>query len=199
MNYYLLAIPAIVFLFAFAVFRDVEQSDPTLEQYISLEHRPNYDLKNIEKLLVEYTNEKRIKHGVQPLEIDNQLYLLAKERSHDMVTGNYFDHVNLDGLTVQDIAINTGYKCEKEYEGISYDGVSENIALRPLSKSYIIENEIKLYDWHTNEKLFAELSINSVMDSTEHKENMLHPVNTKIGIGIAINSENKLYQTQLFC
>ena len=176
-----------------------EQSDSLSEQYTSLEHRPDYDLENIERLLVEYTNKNRIENGVEPLEVDEELIAIARAHSQDMAENNFFSHVNLDGLSANDRAINAGYECEKEHEGMIFFGISENIGLRSLSKSYIVEDGKELHNWHTDEKLFAELSINAVMDSPEHKDNMLKPYKDRVGIGVAINNENKLYQTQNFC
>ena len=143
------------------------------------------DIRNFELELFEITNQKRIENCVSPLVWDDKLHSIAKNHSQDMAENNYFDHNNLNGVSVFDRGNNVGYECEKERNDVIYEGISENISQMGLT-------------YQDYESIHEEHIIEGLMDSLEHKENMLDNAYTKIGIGIAIN-ENHLYTTQNFC
>ncbi len=143
------------------------------------------DVRNFELELFEITNQKRIENGVQPLVWDDRLHSIAKNHSQDMAEKNYFNHNNLDGMSAFDRGNNAYYECEKERESIMYEGISENISQMGLER--------KNY-----ESIDEETIVDGLMNSSEHRENMLDNAYIKIGIGIAIN-ENHLYTTQNFC
>ena len=143
------------------------------------------DIKDFEKELFELTNQKRIENNVSVLDWDEELASIARGHSQDMAENDFLSHVNLNGLSANDRATNTKYECKKKNNDQGYYGISENI-----SQMGLIYQDYELDD--------AQRIIDNLMDSPEHKDNMLHPINSKIGIAIAIN-ENHLYTTQNFC
>ena len=144
------------------------------------------DIKDFEKELFELTNQKRIENNVSVLDWDEELASIARGHSQDMAENDFFSHVNLNGIRSNDRAINAGYECEdEEINNIIYEGISENI-----SQMGLIYQDYELDD--------AQRIIDGLMNSTEHRDNMLKQTDSKIGIAIAIN-ENHLYTTQNFC
>lgn len=75
---------------------------------------------NEEKIaeLLKLTNEERAKAGVEPLVLDTTLNQSAQAKAEDMVTNNYFDHVNpVTGKSLVDLKNNSN--CSYVGENIS--------------------------------------------------------------------------------
>ena len=179
----LIVIAVIIGFLGFVYFNaDVESETYDTKYYNEF---TDEDIKNFELELFEITNHKRIEKGVSVLEWDERLATIAKNHSQDMAKNDFFSHVNLNEFSANDRAINTKYECEKKDNNKRYYGISENISQMGLTYQ----------DYESDD---AQEIIDGLMDSPEHKENMLHPINSKIGIGIAIN-DNHLYTTQNFC
>ena len=66
--------------------------------------------------LVDEINRVRYENGVAPVNIDNALVGIAKERTSDMVTNNYYAHQSPNGLYFNDLMkqnrISYGFACE---------------------------------------------------------------------------------------
>lgn len=122
----------------------------------------------IELELLSIINQKRAENGAGPLELDDSLTAVAFSHSLDMVQRNFFDHNNPDGLSPFDRMGN---------HGISYSSAAENIAAGQETPEEVIES------W---------------MVSDGHRENILNPVYTKIGIGIARGGTYGIYWTICF-
>jgi len=107
------------------------------------------------------TNNERQKAGVKTLKENSLLDKIAKERLEDMFNQGYFEHVSPQGISVSDIAKTDGY---------SYVLIGENIALGNFSSS-------------------KELVV-AWMESTGHKENILNPSFSEIGVYAKAGSYN---------
>lgn len=119
----------------------------------------------IEKAVIDFTNAEREKVGLAPYKIDNQLVASARAKSNDMATNHYFSH---DSPTYGSAGDQLGQF------GISFRGWGENLA-----------------KGHTD----AEQVVTAWMDSPGHKENILHPKMTHIGVGYDADGN---YWTQHF-
>src|SRR3989304_5944946 len=58
-----------------------------------------------EQLMLKLINEQRSQTGLSVLELDNTLIQLARFRSEDMASQNYFSHVAPDGTSVRELMI----------------------------------------------------------------------------------------------
>ena len=120
-----------------------------------------------ENKILELMNEKRVAAGLQPLTMDNTLLQVARYKSNHMIQYNYFDHTNPDGTKWTNWLKTLGYK---------YTATAENIA----------------YNSYDPVQLF-----NQWWNSSGHRQNMMNPSYTKVGIGV-IQGNNKYMGTQTF-
>jgi hypothetical protein len=105
--------------------------------------------------LVDETNQNRVANDVPPLTESPTLDEAAQEKANDMATNNYFAHTSPSGLS-------PWYWFEQVGYGFTYAG--ENLAVN-FSDSQDVTNA-----W---------------MNSTEHRENILNPNFTQIGMATA--------------
>jgi len=108
-------------------------------------------------------NKARANEGLSSLKLNSALNLAAYLHSKDMKEQNYFDHIGKNGSEFYERAQQAGYN------GFA---TGENIA----------------YSINTAESVF-----DTWMNSSGHRENILKPTHTEMGIG-----EFDSYWTQLF-
>lgn len=118
--------------------------------------------------VLELVNEERAKEGVKPLALDNNLCAVAAMHSEDMVARNFFSHENPDGASPFDRM--------KAY-GIRFMAAAENIAAGQTTPEQVMDS------W---------------MNSSGHRKNILNNAYGKIGIGIAMGGDYGIYWTQCF-
>ena len=121
-----------------------------------------------EKEVVTLTNKERTKRGLKPLTLDTELSKMARDKSKDMVANHYFDH--------QSPTYGSPFDMMKRY-GISYSYAGENIAAGQKTPEDVVEA------W---------------MNSEGHRENILNPNFTKIGVGYVQGGSYGSYWTQEF-
>lgn len=120
-----------------------------------------------EQTILKLMNEKRVEAGLQPLTMDNTLLSVARYKSNHMIQNNYFSHTNPDGTKWTNWLKTIGYK---------YTATAENIA----------------YNSYDAVELF-----NQWWNSAGHRENMMNPSYTKVGIGV-VYGNGKYMGTQEF-
>ena len=118
-----------------------------------------------EQQVVQLTNQERAKNGLPALKLDVELSKVAREKSRDMQAKNYFSHTSP--------TYGSPFDMMKAY-GISYKAAGENIAMGQRSPEEVVQA------W---------------MNSQGHRENIMNPNFTHIGIG-HITQGN--YWTQMF-
>lgn len=122
----------------------------------------------IEKLILELVNENRRKAGggtLKDLNWDETLHSTARNHSDDMLARHFFEHVNPDGLAAADrIAL-----AHRQLVGLT----GENIWMQ----SGYTPNEARKT---------AELIVKGWMESPGHRENILRPEYTHLGVGVSI-------------
>lgn len=111
------------------------------------------DVSQFEQEVVELTNQEREKQGLQPLELDTELSKVAKEKSQDMQSNNYFDHNSPNYGSPFDMM---------QSFGIDYNTAGENIAQGQRSPEEVV---------------------NAWMNSEGHRANILNGDYTHIGVG----------------
>ncbi len=123
------------------------------EEQSNQNQETSQQLSQFEQEVVELTNQERAKQGLSPLEVDTELSKVAREKSRDMATSNYFDHNSPNHGSPFDMM--------KSY-GISYRTAGENIA-----KGQQTPEEV----------------VNAWMNSEGHRANILNGEYTHIGVG----------------
>jgi uncharacterized protein YkwD len=121
-----------------------------------------------EKAVLDATNKERAKEKLPPLNPNPILFRVARAHSSNMAKQNKMEH-ELDGKKPNDRTKEAGYKS---------GWIGENIAAG--------------YEFPPLEV------IKTWMASKGHRENILNPTYTEIGIGIARTPRGELYYTQVF-
>lgn len=126
---------------------------------------------SLETRFIELLNADRQAHGLEPLEPDSELASVARWRSEDMAERDYFSH-DIGGYMV--------FQVLKD-KGIDYRVAGENLA----------------YNTHdANETAVA--AQRALMNSPTHRDNILRPDYSHVGVGVAIGPDGKYLFTQLF-
>jgi uncharacterized YkwD family protein len=118
-----------------------------------------------EQQVVELTNQERAKNGLPALKLDVELSKVARDKSKDMQTKNYFSHTSP--------TYGSPFDMMKAY-GVSYKSAGENIAMGQRSPEEVVQA------W---------------MNSQGHRENIMNPNFTHIGVGHVATGN---YWTQMF-
>lgn len=124
-------------------------------------------IKAIEHDVIQLCNQERAKHGLQPLSPDWQVSRVARHKSTDMRDKNYFSHTSP--------TYGSPFDMLKAYN-VSYRAAGENIAKGQRSAQQVVQS------W---------------MNSSGHRQNILSPNYTHIGVGYADGGTGP-YWTQMF-
>lgn len=119
----------------------------------------------IEKAVLDLTNVERQNAGLKPLQTDAKLMNSARQKSTDMASKGYFSHTSPTYGSPFD---------QMKANGVTYKSAAENIAMGQRSAEEVVQG------W---------------MESPGHRQNILTPGFTHIGIGY---DENGNYWTQQF-
>ncbi|PKR76993.1 hypothetical protein CEY16_13825 [Halalkalibacillus sediminis] len=111
------------------------------------------DVHAYEQQVAELVNQERQKHGLQPVELSSELSNVARDKSQDMATNNYFSH--------QSPTYGSPFDMMQAY-GIDYRTAGENIAKGQRSPEQVM---------------------NGWMNSEGHRANILNENFTHIGVG----------------
>jgi uncharacterized YkwD family protein len=122
----------------------------------------------IESEVVTLVNQERAKLGLAPLKNNIDLSNVARTKSKDMATNNYFSHTSP--------TYGSPFDMMKKF-GITYSYAGENIAMGQPTAASVMEG------W---------------MNSPGHKANILSENFTEIGVGIATDENGSIYWTQQF-
>lgn len=115
---------------------------------------PNIDnVKMFENEVIALVNTERAKQHIQGLDIDWELSRVARIKSQDMANKNYFSH--------QSPTYGSPFDMMKHF-GIHYTSAGENIASGQKTPEQVMES------W---------------MNSQGHRENIMNPTFTHIGVG----------------
>lgn len=121
-------------------------------------------LVKVEDLIFDMTNQARQARGLAPLIKDEELRQVARAYSNDMLVRGFFDHTTPEGVAFHK-------RISKEYRHWVFD-IGENIwhddSFNP-DKSQQLAKEI-FADW---------------MQSPDHRENLLDPDYTHLGVGVS--------------
>jgi len=105
--------------------------------------------------IIALTNDERAQNGAGALTENTQLDAAALAKAKDMALNGYFAHVGPDGKTPWEWITGAGYQ---------YSYAGENLAVRFVDSQDVV---------------------NAWMASPTHRENIVKPVYTQIGVGVA--------------
>ncbi|MGC5327515.1 SafA/ExsA family spore coat assembly protein [Brevibacillus sp. SYSU BS000544] len=125
-------------------------------------------VKSIEAEVVRLVNAERQKNGLRPLVINWEVSRVARYKSADMRDKNYFSHTSPTYGSPFDML---------RHFGITYRAAGENIAAGQTTASQVMQG------W---------------MNSAGHRQNILNPTFTQIGVGYASGGSYRYYWTQMF-
>ena len=142
------------------------------------------DLRALEEVMFALINEARRKHlpswvGTAKLKSHDELAAVARGHSSDMLRRQYVAHVSPEGVTAAN-RIGEG--------GISYVACGENIGV------YYGQGSLTPSAIHEIHEAF----MNQPRSMTNHRGNLLNPIWTHAGVGIAHNPDGSLVATQNF-
>ncbi|MGM9535167.1 MAG: CAP domain-containing protein [Intestinibacter sp.] len=128
----------------------------------------NSDFTKEQLEVLEIVNKERKANGLKPLTLNKELSNVATIKSQDMINKGYFDHTSP--------TYGSPFDMMKSF-GISYKAAGENIAKGQKTPSEVM---------------------NSWMNSSGHRANILSANFTELGVGIAKDSKGTIYWTQMF-
>ena len=129
----------------------------------------------VETRLFVLVNELRAGHGSKPLEREARLDATADYFARYMASADNLDH-RADGSTPA---------MRVKQRGYGYCVIAENIAYEYSSRGFTPE-------------ALARNFIEGWQESPTHRANILDPMVTQTGIGVARNAKNEYYAVQLF-
>ncbi len=126
-----------------------------------------------EQGLFEATNARRNSQGLAPLQANGYLVGVARIRSQDMATNDYFAHTS-------PVTGDTAFSLMTAY-GVPFDWAGENLAMNnyPAAECVGVADQ-------------------ALWDSPPHRENILNPNYTDMGIGLSVSPSGMYYFTILF-
>ncbi|HHV30548.1 SafA/ExsA family spore coat assembly protein [Acetivibrio mesophilus] len=126
------------------------------------------DVKAQENEVIRLVNVERAKKGLPALKANWQLSRVARYKSQDMVDKGYFSHTSP--------TYGSPFRMMESF-GIKYTAAGENIAMGQRTASEVM---------------------NAWMNSPGHRNNILSPSFSEIGVGLAKGPNGRLYWTQMF-
>lgn len=129
---------------------------------------PVITVKAQEDEVVELVNKERVRRGLQTLKPHWEIARVARYKSQDMINKGYFDHYSP--------TFGSPFKMMESFQ-IKFSAAAENIARGQRTPTEVM---------------------NAWMNSTGHRNNILSPVYTHIGVGLAKDKNGVCYWTQMF-
>lgn len=126
-------------------------------------NQDNASILTIEQQVVDLVNVARAKEGLPPLQLDTQLHNVARAKSEDMSSKNYFSHTSP--------TYGTPFDMLKQF-GITYKTAGENIARGQRTAQDVVDA------W---------------LNSEGHRRNILSNSFTHIGVGFYNNYWTQLF------
>ena len=164
------------------------------------------DPAEIEKWVVEFTNQERIAAGLSPFTHDPAISDISRQHSENMGKTGIYGH-EIDGAGPTDRALAAGYDCRAYRGDGSYTyGLSENIHQhRRVQMWSLTANNWQPLVYIRDARRMAQGLVDDWMDSSGHKENILDLYSRRIGVGVYVRVQPKhghrdesVYATQNF-
>jgi uncharacterized protein YkwD len=141
---------------------------------------PHTQMAALEQRIFDLVQDERYKIDpkAKTLVLDSELIGVARERSADMATKNYFAHASPNGQTSATIIMDK----DADFQGL----LGENLA----AQHYLTAQGVDI-------DVFARRFVDSWLASPSHKDNLAFAGYDRSGVGAAVNGDT-IYVTQLF-
>lgn len=123
--------------------------------FFSIPARGSSELALTPDNILELTNQDRMREGLSPLRFDARLQAAAMEKAQDILDNDYFSHISPTGIAPWDFIRDQGFR---------YIYAGENLAINYTSPYELV---------------------NDFLQSPSHRENLLSPFYSDIGIAVA--------------
>jgi len=147
------------------------------------------DPRVVESTIILETNKFRQENGVRNLDQNSQLNGLSRSHSEDMLTRNFYSHVNPDGEDPTDRAKKAGINTEVNFGLFIQIGIAENIAVVYVGN----DADCSSYSPET----LGRCLVDKWKKSPGHRQNLLDSSYSDIGVGVACDN-SECYATQNF-
>jgi uncharacterized protein YkwD len=134
------------------------------------------EIGQMEKSILRYTNEERVRNGLKPLRSSDALAFLAKNQSQHMCKSGRLAHES-------DTFPEGWRKLIQRLTMASLKSGAENIALRTVE---------------SDKDAWAKSVVKGWMSSPPHKKNILEPTHRYLGVGVSPCENRIAYATQIF-
>ena len=118
------------------------------------------------RMLFHLVNSTRQEYGYNILQLDELAANAALDHSKDMAAKGYFEHVSPEGVALKDRLLRNN---------VQFRFAGENIAMGHTSAIFVHH---------------------SLLNSVDHRRNLLHPDFTHLGVGVSYNEESIPYYTE---
>lgn len=132
----------------------------------------------VEDKVLTLVNNERGKAGLSSLSMNDKLRQASRYKANEMLQYNYFEHYSPYTKNPWDTA--RGF-------GVTYSAFGENIWTMSSSDASALRSNVT-----------AEVIVNSWMNSSGHRANILSKNFNKMGIGVVVGSNGKCYASQMF-
>ncbi|MFD1567098.1 CAP domain-containing protein [Halolamina litorea] len=149
--------------------------------------RYNVDVEEIENRIHEQMNERRVQNGLEPLTRNESLDAVARYKSWDMAQRDYFSHVGPNGTSHVDVRDRFRARCAYFGQNLHSQRFTSG-DVYPYPQSELSDQE-----------QIATDSVNSLMNSSGHRENALSPDYDSQGIGVFVDENGTVFVTQELC
>lgn len=154
-----------------------DPDDPGRVVYRSGDGR-EFDAERVATRFHEYVNERREDHGLDPLAFDATVASVARAHSRDMYVRDFFGHTNPDGEGPFDRYRSVADGCSSFGENVHWHDIRSSMDGGEAS---------------------AEFAVESLMNSTSHRENILSEEWKSQGVGVYVSPDGRAFVTQEFC
>ncbi len=123
----------------------------------------------MEEQLLEWVNEERTARHLKPVKFSSDLRAVATKHSKDMASQKELSHISSDGKSYLDRLVEAG---------LFFVDIGENVAVGDTFDASFIHKKL--------------------MESPEHRDNILNPKYDTVGIGVVYSREHRYFVTQDF-
>lgn len=145
------------------------------------------DVERIEYLIHKKMNDRRQENGLEPLARNETLDDVARYKSWDMAQRNYFAHTGPNGTTFSDLRGHFRLECDYAGQNLQRQKFSSAISY-PYPQSQLSDAD-----------QIASDAVNSLFNSTGHRQNALSPHYDSQGIGVFVDENGTVFVTQELC
>lgn len=163
------------------------------ETGVQSDELPELNESQLEAMILEAVNERRLEQGLEEVRISEELSEVARKHSRNMSEAGYVGHVDPSGTDV--VRYREDCKGLSDLGNLSY---SENIA-RSWHGEDVVPPDGGEPSFVESEQGVVENIVVGWMESDWHRNNMLDDEWRTSGVGVFSNETGAVFATQAFC